>query len=240
MKKFTLTILFSLFISFGFAQKVDDKYVHKYDVPRKDVFFTFDAGKCGDKGYAAGEYASFKIVSVIDDNTYEVVLTNNNVDDPDDYPGFEFAKMRNHYYCISKDVIETYFRKAGVRVDFGTLVVPFKLRFDPVSITAGGELGGFLGFYLGKSNFMPLVHAGFTFVSLNDANAEVPETKLGFTGGVGFVSQFGPRFEAGLISGIDLFEGVEDWQYKYSPWLSLQIGYSFTKRRQVPNTPTNN
>ncbi len=107
--------------------------------------------------------------------------------------------------------------------------MPFKIRFNPITIAPGGELGGYYGWYIKDTNWLFAAHAGLTSISLNNIDAETPENKLGLTIGVALINDIGKNFQVGIVTGIDLFDGADKWAYGYAPWLSLQIGFTFTK-----------
>lgn len=187
------------------------------------------AATCTNSSFSLGYKSEIKFVQVLAGDRYLIELVGNLANSR---PNDNFAEI-NKRYCISKDFFDNNFKDTAppkTRKDFGILAVPFKVRVDPIQITAGGELGGYFGWYLGdRSSSVAILHAGLTFISLNDINSETPETKVGFTGGIGFINKVNENFQLGLITGVDLFEGVEDWEYGYQPWVSLEIGYKFTK-----------
>jgi hypothetical protein len=150
-------------------------------------------------------------------NTYLVVLTKNN-------KGAGMGAI-DQLYCIGKDNLNQFFR-ATRGWEVGVLTVPFKLRYDPVKVMAGNTLGGFFGRGIGKAATFG-AFGGLTNVPLSDTNSDVPQTKWGVGGGLGFIWTPVGSFQLGLISGVDLFEGVEDWHYGYKPWFSFSIGYAF-------------
>jgi hypothetical protein len=173
---------------------------------------------CDITGYDVGKLGEILVFRKIDNNRYAVLLEEN-----DD--GGNFAKI-NQNYCISTANLKDLFNPKGT-LDHGVLSVPFKFRYDPVKIMAGGELGYYIGRRWGRTSVVS--HAGFSPISLNDVNSDVPETKLGLTFGIGLVYRLTEEFQVGIIEGQDFFEGVESWTYKYKPWISLTVGYAFLK-----------
>jgi hypothetical protein len=197
----------------------------------KDVVKIYSKGSCGSETYDIGG-GKFKIKyiskKVGDDNTYIIqIITNKaNLKTSDNY-----ADVDNQY-CISKNDYDNQLDSkppCNTCGEFGMLAVPFKLRFNPTTIAPGGELGGFYGWYIGNTKWLFATHAGLTSIALNDVNAETPDNKIGLTVGMALINDVSKSFQVGIVSGIDLFDGVENWAYKYNPWLSVQIGFKFTK-----------
>jgi hypothetical protein len=194
-----------------------------------NVVKIYSSNSCGSETFdiGGGKYR-IKFISKIDDNIYliEIVTNKPNIKSTDKYADVKYP------YCISKADYENKFASnppSNSRTAYGMLAVPFKLRFNPTTIAPGGELGGFYGWFLCNSNWLFVTHAGLTSIALNDVNAATPDNKLGFTGGIGFINDVGKNFQFGVVSGIDLFDGVDKWAYGYNPWISLQIGFKFTK-----------
>lgn len=227
-KLFLIAIFLPLWANLN-AQEPGDVYYYQFDNTKRDIVTLFQ-GSCQTTTADIGRKAEIKIIQALAGDKFEIGIVWNMANDE---AGENFALTANNY-CISKKDLSTYFRSTKIRSDFGVLAVPFKLRFDPVQITAGGELGGYWGPYISRNTAL-IFHAGLTFISLNDVNSDTPETKLGVTGGLGFVKKVTNEFQIGVVSGIDVFEGVEDWPYKFQPWLSLQVGWQFTKTRIVPD-----
>lgn len=226
----TLLILVLLFLATlsGYSQSPKEVYHLKNDVTVDNILNRFDTSNdlCGSDSYSVGSEAQIIIARIYDITTYIVVLSKNNKGTNMATPG--------KYYCISKASLDNYFEKYG-SPDYGILTVPFKLRIDPIKVMAGNTVGPFIGKrYLhqnGTSSTL-LCFASLTNVPLNDLNEDVPETKWGVGLGCGYVWTIADNFQAGVISGIDLFEGVETWPYKFQPWLSLSIGFSFTSTKK--------
>ncbi len=196
------------------------------------VVKVYSSGSCGTNTFdiGGGNYR-IKFISKIDDNTFliEIVTNKANVNSTDNYADV------NKQHCMSKTDYENKFDftpPSNSRTAFGMLAVPFKLRFNPTTIAPGGELGGFYGWYLGNSNWLFATHAGLTSIALNDVNAATPDNKLGFTGGIALINDVGKNFQIGIVTGVDLFDGVDKWVYKYNPWLSVQFGFKFTKSKE--------
>jgi len=194
-----------------------------------DVVKIYSSNACGSTTFDIGGGKNrIKFILKIDDNTFLIEIVNNkaNIETNDNYADV------NKQHCISKADYENKFAfkpPSNSRTAYGMLAVPFKLRFNPTTIAPGGELGGFYGWYIGNTNWLFATHAGLTSVALNDINAETPDNKIGFTGGLALINDVGKNFQIGIVTGVDLFDGVDNWVYKYNPWLSVQIGFKFTK-----------
>ncbi|MGD9994951.1 MAG: hypothetical protein AB7S69_16750 [Salinivirgaceae bacterium] len=196
-----------------------------------DVVKVYNGGTCGTTAYdIGGGYFKIKFISDIDGSNYLVEVMNNKVNSSttDNYADV------NNQYCITKNDYDNLFSKSSpsnCRTAYGILAVPFKLRFNPTTVAPGGELGGFYGCYIKNSNWLFAAHAGLTSISLNNIDAETPENKIGFTGGIALINDLGENFQVGIVTGVDVFDGVDEWTYGYAPWLSLQIGFKFTKSK---------
>lgn len=137
-------------------------------------------------------------------------------------------------YCISKaDLFDNNYFREYSKIDYGILAVPYKMRFAPFSIYPGGTLGMYVGRKFNKKNFSNSIVAfgGLASIPLNNINSDIVDTKLGFSAGAGWIWYVAQDFQIGLITGIDLFDGVDKWTYKYQPWLSFNIGYSFATKK---------
>ena len=206
------------------CQERGDVYVRRESGTVKGILFDFANGSnsCGTIGLAISGSATLVFISVVDANNLLVGLSENALGD-------DFA-VKDKYYCISKAKFDFYFQpKRGPEI--GIVTVPFKLRFSPIKVMAGNTIGPFVGARLGKSkdSYATLLgFAGLSNVPLNDLNNEVPQTRWGVGIGGGLVWTVQRSFQIGAISGVDLFEGVEDWPYRFQPWVSLSIGYAFT------------
>lgn len=134
---------------------------------------------------------------------------------------------------IPKDVLNSNFYVLFSGPDGGVLAVPFKYQAaNPRKLTAGGTLGGYVGYHI--RSVTPLASAGIAFVSaappsLTPGQSSPPDTKVGFTVATGVVVDSLPAVQVGAIVGWDL--GIDPSQYPYAgkAWLSLSIGTGFTK-----------
>ncbi|HEY3402055.1 MAG TPA: hypothetical protein VGK59_01645 [Ohtaekwangia sp.] len=184
------------------------------------------SSSCGSSYFNAQKNTIVKYINDVGDNVFVEV----------------FRKFGNHadqvqlgqLYCMSKSAFNTYFIRYS-RIDYGILAIPYKMRFEPFSIYPGGTLGGYVGRKKQKLNGTTTLafFGGFSSIPLNSANSETIDNKFGFSTGLAYIWNIEDSgFQLGLISGIDLFDGVEDWVYGYQPWLSFSIGFGFTSPRK--------
>ncbi|MGE0636332.1 MAG: hypothetical protein AB7G44_12525 [Bacteroidia bacterium] len=235
MKKGIITAILQLAVFIGYAQHEKEVYQMKNNAIVENILRKFDPGSstCLTPTFSVGSYAELIVSQKFDDNTIVVVLSSNDAGDG-------MAEI-NKYYCISKTTLETYFRKKS-KPDIGILAVPFKMRIYPLKIMAGNSVGPYIGhkFYHKNSTTSTLLgFASLTNVPLNDVNEKVPQTKWGLGLGGGYVWTVTGNFQVGLISGVDFFEGVDKWVYKFQPWLSLSIGYNFISQKKEEETLKN-
>lgn len=221
-----------LFLSFqSYAQTVGDIRFPISGSLNENIVHAFDGSSCTPSiGFDIGPRGRIKFLKDLGNGNYLIDVTRNNVNSNNGLA--DFANV-NGKYCISKDDYDSFFDKkkwSNSRPVYGFLAVPFKLRFNPTTVAPGGELGGFYGWFIKDSSWILAPHAGLTFISLNDINANTPENKTGFTFGMALINDVSDNFQVGIISGVDIFDGVDDWVYGYSPWLSVQFGFKFTKQ----------
>ena len=69
---------------------------------------------------------------------------------------------------------------------------------------------------------------GLSTVSLNDIDAEVPQTDTGLSYGLAATVEY-RRVQLGLFWGFDWLDGQpgEHWLYQNAYWLSFGLGYRF-------------
>ena len=205
----------------------DIRYINT-DALVTGILFRFQSNACGTVPYDIGHTCKIRLVRDLGDSKYLIDVLRNNANQN---TGDNFAQ-ENIQYCVSHSDYRGNFQNCEfnpTRTAFGFLAVPFKLRFNPTTVAPGGELGGFYGWFIGDTRWLVAAHAGLTFVSLNDINAATPENKTGFTFGFTIINDISDVFQVGFVSGIDLFDGVDTWEYGYQPWLSVQFGFKFTK-----------
>ena len=139
----------------------------------------------------------------------------------------------NATYCISQSDLSLWCELYDPS-DSGILSIPFKLRFAPTTFSTGGTIGYYVGHkFEGRASSTTLLgFAGLGLISLNDISSKTPDSKLGLTIGGGYVwkPSTDKDFQVGIITGVDIFEGADQWVYKYWPWVSLSVGFTFTKR----------
>jgi hypothetical protein len=187
------------------------------------ILVPFSAGTgCGTSTLDARKNTIVKYVGDIGTNVYVEVFRRF----PNNPNQVELSKT----YCLSKTQFNTYFIKYS-RIDYGVLAIPYKMRFKPFSIYPGGTLGGYVGKkkqgLSGTSS--AAFFGGFSSIPLNSSDSETIDNKFGFSAGLAYVWNIEDSgFQLGLISGVDLFDGVNTWVYKYQPWLSFSIGFGFT------------
>lgn len=223
-----MLIAFSYINVYSQIPEEKDVYIMKDRVNSISILYIFDTNlnKCETKALAVGSLAELVYSRVLDDDTHIIVLSGNN-------KGENMAVI-NRYFCISNSALVNYFKKKE-KPEVGILAIPFKFRIDPVKVMAGNTIGPFVGKKFEHSNRTSSILLGFaslTNVPLNDLNSSVPETRWGLGLGLGYVWTVSDNFQTGFLSGVDLFEGVEDWPYKFQPWISLSIGYTFTSTKK--------
>lgn len=122
-------------------------------------------------------------------------------------------------------------------LDFGTLVVPFKFQLsDQTAITSSATLGGYLGYRIpwrvAGLDFRLLAFGGVSEVPTSEADSSgkiTSQTVAGLSYGAGLVTTVKDNFNVGLVIGFDHVNSVQDYKYQDKPWISLEIGYSFTE-----------
>ena len=133
-------------------------------------------------------------------------------------------------YFFPADLLADYdFRPASGLVA-GALAVPFKLQLSELKITAGGTVGGALGYRLVLTRQLSLAFVGslgLSFVSTaaptaDDAAATDALPAFAIAGGA--VLQF-LSTQFGLVTGVDLFQ--PEYTYNSQPWAALAIGFNF-------------
>jgi len=182
--------------------------------------------------YGAGANSKFEIIETTD-NEYKVMFSSIAPFDKDEAK-FSILSVENAQnistvkyntmYKINKSDLPEYFHKFSSGGVGGIFSVPFKL-INNGKVSPGATLGGFYGF---KYRDVILLGAdGVSSIPTSDINSKQIETKLGFTAACGIVAEPLDKFQLGIVVGIDHLGN--DWQYEDRGWLSLAIGYSFTK-----------
>jgi len=219
------------------AQAIDDVWEMRESVTLDGLLSLWDVptGSCGAIVPKAklGGLAKVVIYKIITPNPgqqspgyYVVVLQSNNQDNGSDDGYAQISRL----YCIKQSALNDNFVPREPPLAGGVLSVPFKLRFSPTKVMAGGALGGFIGHSIRHTKdiaSMPLIFASLTNIPLNDMNEKVPQTQWGLGVGAGWVLTIPDNFQVGVVLGWDIFSWPDDWPYKKSPWLSVSVGYSF-------------
>lgn len=136
-------------------------------------------------------------------------------------------------YFLSKEAFNSYSVRFYSGLDYGLLVVPFKLRFNPGSLSPGAALGPYIGYKFGSNtNVYTSIIAtlGLTGVSLNDVNSDNVNNVLGLTYGSGVILNFNNKIQIGAVLGADYIgEQGKDWDYQNKLWVSIAIGFAFLR-----------
>jgi len=229
MKNFVILTLAVLASFLSNAQTAGDIRFPNSGSINNDIVQLYDGSTCTANSYDIGSEGKIKFLKDLGSGKYLIDVIRNNVNASNSNDNYADV---NNKYCISKNDYDSFFDKkkwTNTRTAYGFLAVPFKLRFGPTTVAPGGELGGFYGWFIKDSNWIFAPHAGLTFISLNDIDSDTPENKTGFTFGLALINDVSDNFQIGVISGVDVFNGVDEWAYGYSPWLSIQFGFKFTK-----------
>ncbi len=191
------------------------------DLPGNFLEYNPNTKQCGAKSYSAKENTVIRLVVKLNNRWVVKAIRA--------YDGTDQIQEGGSTYCISEVDLELYFIDFTKR-DYGILAIPYKGRFSPFSIYPGGTLGAYIGrkFVNQRSTSSLLGFGGLSSIPLNNAAAEIVENKIGVTLGAGYVWYIAEGFQVGVIGGWDFFDGVGSWAYKYQPWASFNIGYSFT------------
>jgi len=146
--------------------------------------------------------------------------------------GINIVKKGKMYF-LKKEVFNSYSIRYHSGVDYGALVIPFKLRFNPGSVSPGVALGPYIGYKLGsRSNTYTsfIATLGLTGVSLNDVNSENVRNVMGLTYGGGVIINVNNKFQVGALIGADYIGAQgKDWDYQNKPWISMAIGFTFLR-----------
>ena len=237
MKKFfalSLLILLGYYCNAAALPNQNETYRVKIDLVDNFHDFSTATKTCGTTLYNAEKNTIFSVIKVLTPQNMAIVEVIRA------FKGINQVSVGSTY-CISVDDIDSYCEKFDP-TDSGILSIPFKLRFSPTTFTPGGTIGYYIGHkYEGRTTATLLGFAGLTLISLNDINSETPDSRLGLTIGGGYVWKLktDTDFQIGIITGIDIFKGADQWPYKYWPWVSLSIGFTFTKSTISPGQANN-
>jgi len=232
MKK--TAILLMTFLGLSLSKNVSaQSVVNTYRIATVDLIgnlkdFNTASGLCGTNTFNCLQNSVVEVIRELNNGSDYVVSIY--IKTSSDTKAVTFDQL----YCISKaDLLDNNYFRAYSKIDYGILAIPYKIRFDPFSIFPGGTLGAYVGRKFNKKNFSNAIVAfgGLSSIPLNNVNSNIVDTKLGFSAGAGWIWYVAQDFQIGLITGVDLFDGVDKWTYKYQPWLSFNIGYSFATKK---------
>lgn len=161
-----------------------------------------------------------------------------------DSSGEYINRDQEYYYVLdNRRSVNIGFRQFSANV----LVIPLKVRIgeNKVEYSTEANLGAFLGYTWGKTNFMHRNKVGnrqydskltiggflgvekleFTFNDEMNKEVEVKTAILSFGTGVFYAYQ---NLTFGLTGGLDysLGENSTEWDFYGKPWLGISIGYS--------------
>jgi hypothetical protein len=127
-------------------------------------------------------------------------------------------------YIIAKSDLPDYLYTYSSGDIGGVLAVPFKL-INNGKVSPGATLGGFYGYKM--STVSLIASAGLASIPTTDVNSKQVQTSFGLTGAIGIVFEPKPKFQLGIIFGIDHLGS--DWLYEDRGWVSLAVGFVFTQ-----------
>jgi hypothetical protein len=121
--------------------------------------------------------------------------------------------------------------------DYGTLVIPFKYQVTGKNaLQSSASLGAYLGYRFSWRlmgwTVRPVAFAGLSEIPTSQATNNgktTSQTVAGLSYGLGLVGTVKDSFNVGLVVGFDHVNSVQAYPYQDKPWISLAIGYSFTK-----------
>ncbi len=120
--------------------------------------------------------------------------------------------------------------------DFGVLTVPFKIQLSGKhSFSGSASVGAYLGYRIPWPEsglvFSPILFAGASNISTSatTASGTTSQTVAGLSYGIGVITTVKDSLQVGLVFGADHVDSAQPYAYNDKPWLSFEIGYSFTK-----------
>jgi hypothetical protein len=148
--------------------------------------------------------------------------------------GTDIVKESANYLIPEDKFKSSYYVMFNSGFDFGLLALPFKLRFNPSTISPNATIGPYCGFKkaLGYKWTISLIGIfGLSGISLNDVNSEDVENVLGFTYAGGTIFSYDSKFQIGFVVGADFIGGEKgkNWTYENKPWIALATGFTFLK-----------
>lgn len=119
--------------------------------------------------------------------------------------------------------------------DYGALAVPFKVQMSGGrSFSGAAAIGAYLGYRMPWMNtgveVRPIIFAGVSNITTSAANGTggtTSQTVAGLSYGTGFITTIKDSFQIGLVVGFDHVDSAQPYAYNDTPWLSVEIGYSF-------------
>jgi hypothetical protein len=135
-------------------------------------------------------------------------------------------------YTIAKSAL-TNERMTAESFVAGALTVPFKMHLSDHGLTAGSTIGAYVGYrssFFNDFTITPILAGGLALVSTAPIGSSTEQTSTGFslaTGLIGSVGQSGMQY--GVVLGADWLGEAARYRYEGRPWLSLEIGYSFSQ-----------
>jgi hypothetical protein len=229
MKYLMLLLLVSLSSAvYGEELIVDKKYRTMVDFIVKDN---------ADKGFTVGAKSKFKVMNIMDDDTYAIKFTNLYQYTDAQNTGVDSPLSFNHTYFVAKkdsaDIpLNSIVELSLAGIVSGPLVVPFKYRLDDKSTSGEATVGYYAGYCfdipLGDDYvcLSPFLAAGITQVSVSSMqNGELKsDSKSGISWATGFLIQNWDSVNIGVVYGQDRI-GDSTWQHEGEGWISISIGW---------------
>lgn len=146
-------------------------------------------------------------------------------------PAIRYPNFGEPLYVETGDLGKLHRRQGW---DYGGLAVPFKVQLTGKhALTSSASLGLYAGyrFDFGAFEAKPILFAGASYVPTSDSSGgtTTSQTVAGFGYGVGVLFNIKNGLQAGIIVGFDHVDSAQPYAYNDKPWLSFQIGYSFTE-----------
>jgi hypothetical protein len=121
-------------------------------------------------------------------------------------------------------------------LDYGLLVIPYKLHLNDHSLSGESSVGGYAGMQLNTPGvaLSLVLSAGIGVVPTTTTETD-GTVKTGhaasFTGAGGLIFTFSriSMFQVGLIAGVDLTGKGSQYKYDGKPWIAVSFGTNLTK-----------
>jgi len=173
-------------------------------------------------------------ISVTGDTQVKVQQLTNMCQDLDFKSGPAITIAEGTEFYVSQDDLENAAIRAGW--DYGTLVVPFKIQLTKAHAFAGSStIGAYLGYRLPIHalgfQLTPVIFAGASNIATSETTggATNSQTVAGLTYGFGLIGTIKDSFHMGIVLGADHVDTAQPYLYNDRPWLSFEIGYSFSQ-----------